>query len=224
MKDRAPETLTVEDLKAGHEAYVKNEPLDAMYEAATSLLEMSGEEPSKMANGLGVLLLTWNSGLYRYGPLDFKSLKECVERNLEKIQGFKKRNITTFAETDKQSIQELFDNFLEATRKLEWKKSPEKLSPVSVAKALHMLAPGFFPLWDDEIARKYGCYWYAQSREKGASKYWKFMQRIAKFVDDFQKQSQEIIRISERPILKLIDEYNYCRFTKAKQRWLIVDE
>ena len=42
-------------------------------------------------------------------------------------------------------------------------------SPVAVAKALHLLAPNFFPLWDNKIAGAYGCYFNNNSAEKYVS-------------------------------------------------------
>lgn len=215
MKDRARETLTVEDLKTGHKRYVENEPRDTMYEAAAQLVAISWGEPRKMASGLGVLLLTWNSNFYRYGPLDFGSLEDCIERNLEQIQHFQNRSITTFRNADKESTRRLFGDFLMSTRKLAWKSSPEKLSPVSVAKALHILSPEFFPLWDDKIAKLHGCFWWNDAR-KGAAKYNAFMLKAKETVEHLQEHSEEIKEFSDRPILKLIDEHDYS-FAKG---WL----
>jgi hypothetical protein len=213
MKHRAPETLSVDDLRRGHEAYVKHEPRDAMYKVATLLVKQSWGNPSDMADGIGVLLLTWNAGFYRYGSPDFDSLHKCIEKNLGTIEGFKNRNITTLVETDEERVKQLFNDLLSALRRPKHKKSPEAFSPVSVAKTLHILAPNFFPLWDDEIAKKgYGCYWY--SPDRGALKYWQFMLKMKKIVESLHGQHDEVKALSGRPVLKLIDEYNYSRFSK----------
>jgi len=211
MKDRAPERLTLEDLRKGHDAYVQNEPRDAMYRVASFLVKEFWNNPSDMADGLGVLLLTWNAGFYRYGSLDFEELQKCIKNNLSKINELHSKNITDLSDSDIQQILQIFNDFLTALRRPRHKKSPEAFSPVSVAKTLHVLAPEFFPLWDDKIAKAYGCYWY--QNEKGAVKYWQFMLRmrdIAKSLDDTARQLKEI---SDRSVLKLIDEYNYSRFS-----------
>ena len=216
MKHCAPETLTVRDLKKGHEAYVNGEPRDAMYKVATLLVKQFWGNPSDMADSIGVLLLTWNASFYRYGSLDFDSLQKCIEKNREAIEGFKSRDITTLRETDQAGVKELFDDFLSALRRPKHKKSPEAFSPVSVAKALHILAPNFFPLWDDNIAKNgYGCYWYKP--DKGAAKYWQFMLKMRKIAESLQGQQNEVRALSGQSVLKLIDKYNYSRFSKA---WL----
>jgi len=215
MKHRAPETLTVEDLRRGHEEYVKHEPRDAMYRVATFLVKHFWRNPSEgidIADSLGVLLLTWNAGFYRYGSLDFDSLKKCIDNNLETIEGFKKRDIKTLNQSDETVVKELFNAFLSALRITKYKNGQEAQSPVSAAKALHILAPDFFPLWDGRIAKAYRCYWY--SPDRGALKYWQFMLRMKKIVESLQGQQDEIKALSGRPVLKLIDEYNYSRFSK----------
>jgi len=52
-----------------------------------------------------------------------------------------------YGPSDNKPIQHLFHQFLRALRIREGKKKNEK-SPVAVAKALHLLGPDFFPLWD----------------------------------------------------------------------------
>jgi len=218
MKDCAPESLSIDDLRRGHEAYVKHEPRDAMYRVATFLVKHFWRNPSEdidIADSLGVLLLTWNAGFYRYGSLDFGSLKGCIERNLDAIEGFKKRNIKTLNQSDEASVKELFNAFLLALRITKHKSAQEAQSPVSAAKALHILAPDFFPLWDDEIAKAYRCYWY--SPDRGALKYWQLMLKIKKIVESLHEQQDEVKALSGQPALKLIDEYNYSRFSKG---WL----
>jgi hypothetical protein len=86
---------------------------------------------------------------------------------------------------------------------------------VAVAKTLHLFAPEFFPLWDTDIAIAYGSWW--AFSEFGEMEYWPFcwkMKRIAAHVADC-----ECVRTAspKRSTLKLIDEYNYSRFTK---HWL----
>lgn len=53
-------------------------------------------------------------------------------------------------------------------------------SPVAVAKALHLLAPHFFPLWDGRIAKSYKCYY---NVDNAAEKYIWFMKLMKKFVE-----------------------------------------
>jgi hypothetical protein len=78
-----------------------------------------------------------------------------------------------------------------------------------VAKALHLLAPGFFPLWDEKIAKAYDCY----HDNDPAGKYMAFFLKTKVIVEALAPQ----VNAGEKTLLKLIDEYNYARYTK---RWI----
>ena len=272
-----------EEFIKGIEEFEKHEKRDAMYKVATFLVHHFWGNPSDMADGLGVLLLTWNQAFYRYGSFDFDKLEKCIENNLEKLEKFRNRDITTFSELDESDIKSIFSKFLDAlqidTIKFsdsnkkkftienlkelldKWNikfsgndtksiyksiKSDEKVkdaiefietsrknyiqitisrleenqieklkeynlimkSPVAVAKALHLLAPNFFPLWDDQIAKAYRCYY----DNEPAKEYIKFM----KIIKEMSEKVKEYVDPSKcsKTLLKLIDEYNYSKYTK----------
>ncbi len=71
----------------------------------------------------------------------------------------------TLGTSDEPLIKNLFGRFLDALQIADGKMKGRK-SPVAVAKALHLLGPGFFPLWDDRIAREYDCHYAYQPAEK----------------------------------------------------------
>lgn len=271
----------------GVEEYENHEKRDAMYKVATFLVSHFWGKPSDMADGLGVLLLTWNQSFYRYGFFDFDKLEQCITDNLQKIESFKNKDIAGLSSSDEEDIKDLFTKFLEALQidvirfsdkntgkyaennlkkilkelniefvatnlktlyksmknsrinnavdfvvgskkdsieiivsglgfddkeklySLDRKMKIIKRSPVSVSKALHLLAPDFFPLWDDRISRAYGCYY----TENPAQKYISFC-KTAKIIADKVKDCS--IR-SDRTLIKLIDEYNYSKYTK---KWI----
>lgn len=199
---------TKEEFLRGVEEYEKREKRDAMYKVATFVVSQFWGNPADVADGLGVLLLTWNQAFYRYGMFDFDRLHRCIEDNMEAIEGFRTLDISTLSAGDADPIAALFDQFLVALQ-IESGKSRGKRSPVAVAKALHLLGPSFFPLWDDKIAREYRCYYASAPAEK----YVQFS-RITKAIGD-------VVRLytdrSDKTLVKLIDEYNYARFTRG---WL----
>ena len=80
-----------------------------------------------------------------------------------------------------------------------------KLGPVGAAKALHALAPTFFPMWDNEIARGYGV-----STEGG---YFQFM-LLAKR----QLVGLPADLIPSLSLVKAFDEYNYYKFSTRRTR------
>ena len=55
-----------EEFCKGCEEFERHEKRDAMYKVATFLVSYFWGRPSDMADGLGVLLLTWNQAFYRY--------------------------------------------------------------------------------------------------------------------------------------------------------------
>jgi hypothetical protein len=85
------------------------------------------------------------------------------------------------------------------------------VGPVGAAKCLHILAPNTFPLWDRAIARGYGLP--IQKAGRNGPRYWTF-KTIA---------SQQCRQLRSEgwvgPVLKAVDEFNFCRFTKKDPRF-----
>jgi uncharacterized protein YwbE len=274
-----------EEFCKGCEEFERHEKRDAMYKVATFLVDHFWGRPPDMANGLGVLLLTWNQAFYRYGIFDFDELEKCITINMQKIESFRGRNITSLSNSDEETTAGIFNSFLEALQidvisfsdkntgkytegnlrrilnrlgiefegdnlktlydslknskigqavefvadsqkdsieirisglgpeereklySLDKQMKIVKRSPVSVSKALHLLAPNFFPLWDDKIARHYGCYYDVDP----AIKYIFFSKTMKTLADRVQGYTNR----PDRTVLKLIDEYNYSKYTQG---------
>ena len=197
-----------EEFFKGIKQYEEHEKRDAMYKVATFLISHFWGKTSDMADALGVLLLTWNQAFYRYGSIDFDKLEKCITKNLSKLESYRQRNISSLSDSDKEDIRVLFNEFLDALQIDSGKKGIRK-SPVSVSKALHILAPDFFPLWDDKIAKAYSCY-YNQDPEE----------QYLRFCEISKSMSEKIKHYpisSRKTILKLIDQYNYSKYTK---KWI----
>ncbi len=195
-----------EEFLRGCKEFEKYEKRDSMYKVATFLVSHFWGKSADMADGLGVLLLTWNQAFYRYGGFDFDKLEKCITNTLKKIETFLNRDISTLSDSDEDDIKELFSKFLKALQIDSGKKQGTK-SPVAVAKALHLLAPNFSPIWDNKISKAYGCYY----NEKPAEKYVSFCM-ITKSMADHVR---DYISPSDKTITKLIDEYNYSKYTKG---------
>lgn len=201
MKHRVnPKTV-----EAGSKAFRAHERRDAMYKVATFLVAHFWGKPHEMADSLGVLLLTWNNALYRYGLFDFSLLETALRENMDTLKRFRRRDIVSFQDEDKAEIERLFKAFLDALKIADGKKKGTR-SPVAVAKGLHLLAPAFFPLWDDKIAKGYKCRYSANPIKA----YLDFM-TISR---DMAEQMQGKVETGGTTILKVIDEYNYAKFTK----------
>ena len=273
--------------------FKKHEKRDSMYKVATFLLSEYREDSDKinLADGLGVLLLTWNQAFYRYGLFNFEKLEKCLSNNSQRIKKFRKREIFNLSENDEKDIKNLFKKFLESlqidilkfsnenTKKyskedlinllnelniklkndcdlrsiynsikskikgiefIDSSKSDSnkdyiviyiskirssrvkilkslrliKRSPVAVAKTLHLLAPKFFPIWDNKIAKGYGCN-YSKNPEENYLSFCKKIKQVAEIVKNFKLKDP--IKTKNESIVKLIDEYNYSKYTKG---WL----
>jgi len=195
--------LNPAEVLKGSKAFRTHEGRGAMYKVATFLIDHFWGTPADMADGLGVLLLTWNQALYRYGGFDFAALEQVLSHSLECLAEYRARDILSLTDADAPAIEDLFGRFLEA---LKGGKSQGARSPVAVAKALHLLAPKFFPLWDDKIAKAYNC----RYSTNPSAKYLAFMHITKGHVTQLQGK----IGADRSSVLKIIDEYNYAKFTK----------
>ncbi len=178
---------------------------------------------SLIADAVGTLLLEWNSSFYRYGKPDFDLLEGVIGKYYQEILILRKKSLLNYSVIDYYdqflvpdclSIKGMFLDFLEATKMKKGKDFA--YSPVAAVKALHMLAPNFFSLWDEKIAKAYGCSLITpnskeENREKNADNYRAFMR--------IQKAFLARVRTWNIPenfkTLKAIDEFNYSKYTKG---------
>jgi hypothetical protein len=121
----------------------------------------------------------------------------------------------------------LYDEALEA---LAFSARKRK-TPVGAAKALHLLAPAYFPLWDQEIAKACGCNWHNSAQ--AATKYLGFMKQVQATIVSLERQFTTVGRpddvAADQPLatflslragrpktmLKLLDECFYAKYTKG---------
>lgn len=195
------EAPTIGEVAAAQRIFAGVEPRGLFYRAATELVEFALSKKSSLsvAEALAVLLQTWNVSFYRFhGTFDerhFAAIEHVLAAHEEKILSFRQRTIETFGDQDRAFIEVLFQDF-EAV-----------LGAVGAAKALHLLAPRFFPLWDRAIAGAYGL----SLRRMGtnAPRYRAFMAVSKWQVEQLGGEP----RLGRNPI-KALDEYNYCKHTK----------
>lgn len=120
------------------------------------------------------------------------------------INNFRTRNICTISDDDVEPIKNLFNQLLNALRRT----NDNAKSPVSVAKALSLLATHFFPLWDSNIAYAYNCYYYFA--DIADSSYIRFCHKMKLMSEKIQHC---VPNPDDRSLLKRIDEYNYSKYT-----------
>lgn len=201
-------SITPAELERGHSTFEEHEYRDVFYRAATELISIAiGAEESTfpVEDALAVVLETWNRALFRFHKIDRKLFFEGIKTFLLKCRSdiirYRNRSIESLDENDHDGIVKIFTDF----------ETVHGVGAVGAAKALHLLAPTFFPLWDRQIAARYGQVLLAIGLN--GSRYWRFM-LIA------QRQHRELSSRGyrdRRDLLKWIDEYNYCKYTR---KWL----
>jgi hypothetical protein len=195
--------LTPLHVSTARKTFELHEPRDLFYRAATELVDsaLRGATSLTVAEAMAVLLQTWNKAYYQYRKFDnahFAKIEELLSRHRQALTRYRRRAIEDLRSGEGTRIADLFRDF------------EEVLGPVGSAKALHLLAPRHFPLWDRAIAKAYRL---PLSRAgSNGDRYWRFMLMTQQQCLDLRRQGSG----SENP-LKLIDEYNYCTYTKG---WL----
>jgi hypothetical protein len=188
-------SVSLKDLAEARRLFEQNEPRDLFYRAATELVGLA------LRRALAVLLQTWNKARYQYKKFDaahFADIDALLSRYRRELARLRRKSLEHLPDREKPGVVQLFESF-EAV-----------LGPVGAAKALHLLAPRLFPIWDRTIAEKYG----VQLAKAGSNgdRYWRFMA-----ITGNQCRRLRSAGKFRGNALKGIDEYNYCKHTKE---WL----
>ena len=193
------------EFKAAITAYRAREVRGPIYFDALREIEERWGDAAGMASGIGLLLKSWHNVFYRFGPYDPARLVVCLEENMPILGTLREREIFSFTADDEPQVRGLFSAF---TAALKGGKKGEQESTVATAKAMHLLAPGFFPLGDNPIAGAYDQF------PMWAHNYVSFcgqMKELASAVQGYVPNPDDCT------ILKRVDEFNYAVFT---QRWV----
>lgn len=211
--------ITWDILEESHELYLQEEPRDAIYRVSTRLIENNWIHDYEVSNALGVLLLIWNSAFYRYGTLDYPKIENSITSHKKELSRLRKRHISSLDPSEMAKIEKIYNNFLFALR--SGGKTGAKnegvfsYSPVSAGKALHLLCPNFFPLWDNKIASAYRNHW--KSSDTSFYNYWAFMKLSKDQTTSLYELGVKPDSLDKFGDLKLIDEYNYVVFTLKRK-------
>ena len=194
------------------EAFTKIEPRDFFYRSVTKLVSaILDDNPNPnladdLVPALMMLLTTWNKNYYRFFEQrnpgttlaeHFDDLEKAITKHFDCLLVLRQRQILAITDVPEKDLRRIFDDFATV------------LGRVGAAKCLHLLGPDFFPLWDAAILKGYGL-------EKGAHRHSSETDRYIAFMHISRTQIERLNNwrsLTSHP-LKLLDEYNYCRFTK----------
>ncbi|MGD0020278.1 MAG: hypothetical protein ABSD62_13590 [Candidatus Limnocylindrales bacterium] len=189
---------TLVELRTAREVFEAVEPRDLFYRLSLYLMEQAEARrgPFSRAEALAVLLQTWNHSYYQrlgiaFDAAHFAAIEGLLAEHEAALAGFAKRSISSRTDEDEDLVRALYRAF------------ETVLGQTGASKALHLLAPRFFPLWDAAIAEvAYGLY------ARDDPDYWRLMCATAEQVAAVGGEAA----LGRNPI-KAIDEYNYCRYT-----------
>lgn len=195
-------SVSVEEFARAAQEFRAREPRAVVYDAAQVLLAaaIADYEHLSPAVAVAALVQSWNFAYYKNIACDAAhvvDLELALHGIWKDCLAFRERDIASFAlVSDGPAVGHVF-NVLERV-----------LGRVGAPKAMHLIAPNFFPLWDNFIAPAYGLELGAVGQN--SETYLAFMEIV-------QRQAAEVrTLLPARPdVLKAIDEYNYCRYSKS---------
>ena len=152
MKDKHEITITEAEFKNGIKTYAEKVKLEFVYYYAIFIVDLywsSSEytDISEIAFALRTFLLTSDTRFYGKGSFDLDKLKTCIAKNIKCIESFRNRDISSLSDSDTEKIKALFNDFVEALS-VELKNGKVNKGTAAAAKALHIFAPQFFPMWN----------------------------------------------------------------------------
>ena len=139
-----------DEVARARERYLELEGRDVVYRVARDLIERANRrEPGSFsrAEGVAVLLLSWNASFYRPRPRLIQTLVADLDLLIAEHEVALERYRTLDLRDADLALEHKTLNAL-------YRAFVAVLWPVGTAKALHVLAPGFFPLWDRPIAQR----------------------------------------------------------------------
>ena len=193
LSEAAP---SVEELRKAHEEYKRTVPNNYAITIQRVAAALSRQNSDDLAVAVAEWLQDLNRQYYRFRPEEaatlVERLKPILRQELNTFLKFRERSIATLAKSDEAEALRLFALFR------------TQCGPVGAGKTLHVLAPNFFPLWDNAIAEGYGV-----ATETG---YFQFINIV----------KQQVLNLTEEvapevTALKALDEYNYLYASASRK-------
>jgi hypothetical protein len=189
-------TPTVEELRKAHEEYARTVPNKYAISIQRVGRALSNGNSNELAAAVSEWLRELNRQYYRFHPEDAATLaerlKSILRNELSTFLALQDRTIATLAASDGAEVLRLFALFR------------SECGPVGAGKALHVLSPSFFPMWDNAIAQSYGV-----STETGYPQFMNFVK-------------QQVLSLPQEiapgvTALKALDEYNFLQASATRK-------
>ena len=181
----------------------KQEPRYFCYEIATELIKKAQKmgknwyEDENTLKGILLLLFCWNFAAKQTKKLKFENLKEVLVKCKKKLQFL-----------EEYSIEDLNPNNKELKKAIEevYKEFKNLMGQTGASKALSLLNPKLFVMWDTKIRRFLKEFIKNIENGEKPEHYYNFLLGIKKIILEFNLQE----KIPQNSIIaKKIDEYHY---------------
>jgi len=199
----SPPRITRAGIRRARARFREGAAGDLFYRAAIQLIATArqGASDLDLAESIGVLLQTWNTQFYRfrggYKEQDTAAIRRLLAKHRGALDSIQDRRLDHLTADEERMVLMVFHDFEIA------------LGQVGAAKALHLLAPRFFPLWDQRIAQfGYGIRF--RGVGQNGSNYLLLMKATLEQIRHLGGWD----RFDGNPV-KAIDEYNYCLHTRG---------
>lgn len=192
----------------GKEEFVKgcelynyyNMEREEIYRKAIKKMSEFWDNPVRVTKAIRTLIEKWNP---YYVYFDQDRLSHVIEANLKILNEFRKRDCFDMSERDLSPIRDLFSEFLHGMERIK----DGSQSAVSASEALHLMSPGFFPLWNHDIAKGYYLEYHAvRVTSKGYAWFCLKMSILAQKVNQFVPDNDE------KTVLKRIHEHAHAKY------------
>ncbi len=199
------------EIEKARKEFKKRFPDAVIYPISRCLLEQARSDDERAA-AVMLFLLIWNNVYYcgipigKRGAEMTKNFIALRDKLLPRFDEFYKGlsgtgccDIEALTDEHRTEVERVFAEFC------------EELHPVGAAKALHLLAPNLFLIWDNDIATLYG-FPRPQDRkvepQEDAQRYWQFVQKVKCQVKLLREKYGERL---PKDLLKALDEWNMIK-------------
>lgn len=191
------------ELRSRHEQFDQTEPTTKIkYGAVTASInaafaDLNCVDVGTAAEAVGEWLRYFNTpyhSVFNRPATSRTSIEPLISAELKSLLEMRGRSLASLKAADEPKVLRVFATF------------QNKLGPIGAAKALHPLAPGFFAMWDNDIAAAYG----VAASPRG---YFVFLCFVRKQIASLRLRIAfaGLLRMwrPEVAAIKMLDEYNF---------------
>ncbi len=195
--------ISPEQIQTAHRLFMENEVRGFIYPLALS------ERKHSVVNAILLLLWVWNADAYREIPRSKGQFLKDHKYELEEAIKWIAAECTALLTEDLRSIniRQHRNLILGCFKRFN---QIERIGPTGTSKALHIINPHLFMLWDQYIRKAYGC-----NSDAAPLDYLEFTQLMQRLSEDITPAKWGSIcgKCDGVSVPRLLDQYNYVRYT-----------